>query len=350
MKSRAFLTVIIIVAFLSSCEKQSITYDYDQNFEKISFLKLSFADFEEIKDEIDGKFNLYDTNSLNYELLSKVRDIIEDKANLNLSEIGFKSILEVYYEILQMDNPMYRNEYLKKYENYLEYDELSDNTILKILPSEAALLNSAGIISINDQIIQLGFDYKKIIVNGNPDLISTLSDINQSTSDVIVENFNNAFQKIKHTRRIEVRYPMSTPRTGKYHVIGSNYIILHIFRGIFVREYTYYVESTFQPFYDYSPITAPSASHRITWVHTGEDPDFVESSSSSLEKTNTNQHIFTTDRERIILRKLRKKTNIADDLRISTRFKITYPDGFIFEDVFTSDTPLSGDDGNPVFD
>lgn len=348
MKTKTFLTLIIITAFLSSCEKQSI--NYDQNFEKNYFLKLSLTDFEEIKDEIDENFNLYDTNSLDYELLSQIRGIIEDKVNLNFSEIDFKSILEVYYEILQIDNSGYKNEYLKKYENYFEYDELSDNVILKILPSEAALLNSAGIISINNQIIQLGFNYKKIILDGNPDLISTLSDINQSTSDVIVENFDNVFQKIKHTRRIEVRYPMSTPGTGKYHVIGSNYIILHIFRGIFIREYSYYVESTFQPFYDYSPITAPRASHRITWVHTGEDPDFVESSSSSIEKTNTNQHVFTTDRERIILRNLKKKTNIADDLRILTGFKITYPDGFLFEGVFTSDTPLSGDDGNPVFD
>ena len=173
------------------------------------------------------------------------------------------------------------------------------------------MLNSNGLISIDNQIIQLQFNFKKTIINGNSDLISTLWNTHQSNHLIKIENYQGTFQKIKHTRRIEVHYPMSTSRTGKYHVIGSNYIILHIFRGLFIREYTYYVESTFQPFYDYSPITAPSASHRITYVHTGSDPDFVLRSSSSLLNTGYNKHVFRTQRERIRLRRKKKKNRYS---------------------------------------
>ncbi len=350
MKTKTYLLVLMAILTFS-CSKDD---GEDQLVEQFDYLEINSSEFSKITEKIKEEIEILD-ESLKKEDFESINKIIEEYSNNKIVDRDFKSMLMIYNEALkEKDDETRLKYYLKNYSNFLDYDKQLDLVVLKIIPEEAALLSSKGLIKMDEKIIQLSFESKKTIENGDDNLIATLSEITKSTKNITVEYFEKEFvlgdnqQKIKHTWRIEVEYPLSYPRRGKYHIIGTNMIILHIFRGIFIREYTYHVQGHIQPFYNYDPITAPSIRCRASYQHTANDSDFSVKYGSSSFGNYSNLHVIRTPRGRIHLRRLRKKLDIADDLTVTSHFKITYPDGYVFESSFSNDKPKTDD--IPIFD
>lgn len=102
---------------------------------------------------------------------------------------GFMSMMSVYHQALLTKDKTTLKKLTETYKTFLVYLPKVNFAMLNRTHSHASMLSPEGLIEIDNKIYQYGIESLKVIENGDPKLIDSLSKINASTKQVSVHNY-----------------------------------------------------------------------------------------------------------------------------------------------------------------
>lgn len=201
----------MLVAILYGCKKEEVNQSNDLNSSK-NFLKLSGKEYDILKNSLENDFGQKDARIT--KIITKEDMLNQDVSNmptnsiipLNLKTIvekneaiiakypvlnNFTSMLSIYNQALLIKDKAKLKAFAEKYKSFLVYFDEFDYVMLKVPVYKAALLNPFGFIKVDNQIRKYDENCLKIIKDGDDNKIIQLNNINYSTKEVLVFNFNN---------------------------------------------------------------------------------------------------------------------------------------------------------------
>lgn len=336
---KKYFFYLVVLSFFA-CNKGNLNDEVSNTKE---FLEFKTEEFKQVSEDLKQDLIDYQYDYDNPKLRSLIEKRVEKALKNNfLAENNFTSLLDVYFDLRSINDVARLKSEVNGFEDYFEYIEKYNFLELKIVPEEAAFINSNGIIGIDQKVIKLTNTYKKTIENGDESLIAELNNIFESTNQVTVEKF----AKSKTTRK-EVVYPLRIVSENGYKVYGNNILWLVITKSLFRRQYDYYVGAQLQTFKGFSSVDVKSSNHYSGFEHTGNDSYFLYNLRVGERITQYDNNLFQTKWVRIVATSHKKKLNITDELKVWSGFEVEFNDGYIFSGGFNNDKV---DDGDIIFD